>query len=82
MIAPVSAYGATLAACATAQKLGVEATRCLVLEDSLNGVRAGVAAGMTVWAFVGGDHCDEALGEHLVAEGAERSVAPDGTEHG
>jgi len=59
----------------TAQKLRADPARSLVLEDSVNGVRAGVAAGMTVWAFVGGDHCDEALGEHLVAEGAERSVA-------
>jgi beta-phosphoglucomutase-like phosphatase (HAD superfamily) len=31
-----------------ASRLGVEAGRCLVVEDSLNGVRAGKAAGMTV----------------------------------
>ena len=31
-----------------AAKLGVEPGRCLVVEDSLNGVRAGRAAGMTV----------------------------------
>ena len=29
----------------TAQKLGVEPSRCLVLEDSYNGVRAGAAGG-------------------------------------
>ena len=31
-----------------ARRLGVEPARCLVVEDSLNGVRAGRAAGMTV----------------------------------
>ena len=58
----------------TAQKLAADPARCIVIEDSVNGVRAGVAAGMTVWAFVGGDHCDAALGEHLVEEGATRVV--------
>ncbi len=31
-----------------AKRLGVEPARCIVVEDSLNGVRAGRAAGMTV----------------------------------
>ena len=31
-----------------AERLGTEPARCLVVEDSLNGVRAGRAAGMTV----------------------------------
>lgn len=35
---------------------GVDPARCLVIEDSLNGVRAGVAAGMVVWRFTGGSH--------------------------
>lgn len=30
--------------------------RCLVIEDSLNGIRAGRAAGMQVWRFTGGTH--------------------------
>ena len=27
-----------------------------MIEDSLNGVRAGLAAGMRVWRFIGGSH--------------------------
>jgi HAD superfamily hydrolase (TIGR01509 family) len=53
-------------------RLRVEPKACLVLEDSVNGVRSGTAAGMTVWGFVGGGHCDDALGAHLIEEGAER----------
>jgi HAD superfamily hydrolase (TIGR01509 family) len=34
----------------TAEKLGVEAARCVAIEDSSNGIRAGVAAGMPVIA--------------------------------
>jgi HAD superfamily hydrolase (TIGR01509 family) len=39
-----------------ANKLGVTAHNCLVIEDSHNGVRAGKAAGMTVFGFTGGSH--------------------------
>jgi beta-phosphoglucomutase-like phosphatase (HAD superfamily) len=34
--------------------MNVEANRCAVIEDSASGVEAGVAAGMTVFAFCGG----------------------------
>ncbi len=55
-----------------AEKIGAEPSRCLVLEDSENGVRAGCAAGMTVWGFLGGGHCFDDHGERLVAAGAQK----------
>jgi HAD superfamily hydrolase (TIGR01509 family) len=39
-----------------AARMGVDPAACVVIEDSLNGVRAGLAAGMRVWRFAGGSH--------------------------
>ncbi len=39
-----------------ANRMGARPDRTLVIEDSLTGIRAGLAAGMTVWRFVGGSH--------------------------
>ena len=39
-----------------ARQMGADPARCLVIEDSLTGIRAGLAAGMTVWRFTGASH--------------------------
>jgi HAD superfamily hydrolase (TIGR01509 family) len=39
-----------------AAQMGVDPVECLVIEDSLNGIRAARAAGMRVWRFIGGSH--------------------------
>lgn len=44
---------------------------CVVVEDSLAGIRGGVAAGMTVLGFNGGSHCRPGHAESLRAAGAE-----------
>jgi HAD superfamily hydrolase (TIGR01509 family) len=55
--------------------LAVRPTHCLVIEDSINGVIAGRAAGMRVWGFGGGSHMSERLTARLSEAGAERIVA-------
>ena len=55
-----------------AQRLRIDPENCLVIEDSVNGVRAGVAARMTVFGFIGGSHADEDLGARLIDAGAAK----------
>lgn len=55
-----------------AKQLDVPPARCLVIEDSVNGVRAGIAAGATVWGFTGGPHCLPDQAERLTGAGAVR----------
>jgi HAD superfamily hydrolase (TIGR01509 family) len=54
-----------------AARLGVAPARALVIEDSLAGIAAGRAAGMTVFGFTGGSHCRAGHGERLAQAGAE-----------
>jgi HAD superfamily hydrolase (TIGR01509 family) len=44
--------------------------RCVVIEDSLAGIAAAVAAGMPVLGFHGGSHCRPGHGDRLRAAGA------------
>jgi HAD superfamily hydrolase (TIGR01509 family) len=53
-----------------AQRMGVAPARCVVVEDSMPGVEAGVAAGMRVLGFTGGGHCRPEHAERLRAAGA------------
>jgi HAD superfamily hydrolase (TIGR01509 family) len=53
-----------------AEKMKVDPTRCIVIEDSPHGVRAGVDAGMTVFGFIGGSHIQSEHDLKLMKEGA------------
>ena len=56
-----------------AERMQVDPPRTLVIEDSVSGVRAGKAAGMTVWGFVGGSHYQSRDGKAMLLEaGADR----------
>jgi HAD superfamily hydrolase (TIGR01509 family) len=53
-----------------AERMGVLPRRCVVIEDSLPGVAAAVAAEMTAIGFTGGAHCRPGHDSRLYAEGA------------
>jgi HAD superfamily hydrolase (TIGR01509 family) len=60
----------------SAQQMRVTAADCIVIEDSVPGVQAAVAAGMRVIGFSGGSHCRSGHAERLRAAGA-RGVCDD-----
>lgn len=58
-----------------AARMGVPPKQACVIEDSVAGVTAAVAAGMPVVGFVGGSHCSSQLGDRLRALGAAAIVS-------
>lgn len=58
-----------------AKRMGAEPVDCLVIEDSVAGVRAARAAGMRVIGFTGGGHCGPEHGERLREAGADIVIA-------
>src|SRR5712664_979200 len=56
-----------------AERMQADPRRTLVIEDSVSGIEAGKAAGMTVWGFVGGSHYRSRDGKAILREaGADR----------
>ena len=58
-----------------AAAMGFPPERCVVVEDSVNGIRAARAAGMRALGFLGGTHCGPGHGEALTRAGADRVCA-------
>jgi len=55
-----------------AAQLGADITRCLVIEDSVTGLSAGVVAGATAWGLLAGGHVHPDNAAHLTGAGAKR----------
>jgi HAD superfamily hydrolase (TIGR01509 family) len=58
-----------------AERMGVEPAACLVVEDSVPGIVAARAAGMTAVGFAGGGHCGPDHAARLREAGADRVCA-------
>jgi HAD superfamily hydrolase (TIGR01509 family) len=58
-----------------ARRSQVDPAECIVVEDSMPGVAAAVAAGMTPIGFVGGSHAAGRLASDLLAAGARTVIA-------
>ncbi|MEX1234778.1 MAG: HAD family phosphatase, partial [Roseovarius sp.] len=51
-------------------KMDTPPSRCIVVEDSVAGVKAAKSAGMTCVGFTGGAHCAEGHSQRLYDAGA------------
>jgi HAD superfamily hydrolase (TIGR01509 family) len=59
-----------------AERMRADPHKTLVIEDSVSGVKAAKAAGMTAWGFVGGSHYQSRDGNAMLTEaGADRIFA-------
>ncbi|HSA81643.1 MAG TPA: HAD family hydrolase [Geminicoccaceae bacterium] len=58
-----------------AERMATPPARCLVIEDSIPGVQAGIAAGMRVLGFTGASHCAPGHAERLRTAGAAQTFA-------
>jgi HAD superfamily hydrolase (TIGR01509 family) len=58
-----------------AERMGVAPAECVVIEDSLPGVEAACAAGMTAIGFAGGSHCRAGHAARLRERGAALVLA-------
>ena len=54
-----------------ANAMGFDPETCVVIEDSVNGIKAARSAGMRALGFLGGVHCPPAHGGELLAGGAD-----------
>lgn len=59
-----------------AKSMGVDPTGCLVIEDSVAGIQAAKAAGMTAIGFTGGSHLDHAEHAAKLSEAGAAFVCP------
>ena len=58
-----------------ASSMGIHPGRCLVVEDSVAGVQAAIAAGMTAIGFCGGKHCRPDHADRLRQQGAISAIS-------
>ena len=58
-----------------AGSMGIPPGRCLVVEDSVAGVQAAIAAGMTAIGFCGGKHCRPDHADRLRQHGAISAIS-------